>query len=342
MLQTAAPNSAPAPSAKVYGPMTKAERDLLDVDTTDRFAEFGLVADLAGRDPGDWMERHRDEVLARVARAGWCVVRGLDALDTASFRRAVSRLGLPLVDDYGDLPMSSSEDGTTGVFNVTKYPAKNAILFHHEGSHTPSPPRHIFFQCTLPAEEDGETPLVDAAELLAAMPAEIREAFATRGLLYRRSFVEGFDVTWQTFFRTDDRADVEARCAREGVTVHWQADGGLEIETPRPAVIRHPDSGRDVFFNQVLLHHPACLEPAVRAGLKGLLKGRSLPRDVFFGDGGIIPDEWIAEVLRVHVRIAACFRWRAGDVVVADNYAISHARRTYKGPRQHHVILSRP
>jgi len=321
--------------------MTKAERDLIDIDTIDRFADYGIMAQRGSTDAGDWMEQHRAEVLNRVASQGWCVVRGLDLHDARSFRHCIARLGLPLVDDYGDLPMLPSDDGTTGVFNVTKYPAKNAILFHHEGSHTPTPPRHIFFQCTLPAQEDGETPMVDAAKMLAELPAEIRRDFETRGLLYRRSFVEGFDVTWQTFFRTDVREEVEARCAHDGVTVHWQSDGSLEIETPRSAVIRHPDSGREVFFNQVLLHHPACLEPAVRSGLKGLLKGRSLPRDVYFGDGGVIPDESIAEVLRAHLRVAACFKWQAGDVVVADNYATSHARRTYKGPRQHHVILSR-
>ena len=327
--------------ATAYAPMTKAERDLLDIDTTDRFAAFGILAERGSTPAADWMEQHCAEVLSRVASNGWCVVRGLDVLDAGNFRQCIARLGLPLVDDYGDLPMRPSDDGITGVFNVTKYPAKNAILFHHEGSHTPTPPRHIFFQCTLPAEEDGETPLVDAAELLAELPTEIRTAFETRGLLYRRSFVEGFDVTWQTFFRTDDRSEVEARCAREGVTVLWQTDGSLEIETPRPAVIQHPDSGRAVFFNQVLLHHPACLEPAVRSGLRALLKGRNLPRDVYFGDRGVIPDEWIAEVLRAHLRVAACFKWQAGDVVIADNFAISHARRTYKGARQHHVILSR-
>ena len=339
MLQTAVLDPLQATD---YALMTKAERDLLDIDTSDRFPHFGILAEREGTSADDWMALHRDQVLDRVARNGWCIVRGLDVLDAGSFRRCIAHLGLPLVDDYGDLPMLPSDDGTTGVFNVTKYPAKNAILFHHEGSHTPTPPRHIFFQCTLPAQEDGETPLVDAADLLDALPIEIRHAFETRGLLYRRSFVEGFDVTWQTFFCTDDRTEVEARCAREGVTVHWQEDGGLEIATPRPAVMRHPDSGRAVFFNQVLRHHPACLEPAVRSGLQALLKGRSLPRDVYFGDGGVIPDAWIAEVLRAHLRVAACFQWRAGDVVIADNYAISHARRTYKGPRQHHVILSRP
>jgi alpha-ketoglutarate-dependent taurine dioxygenase len=325
-----------------FAPMTRAERDLLDINTTDRFADFGIVAERGSMNAIDWMDRHRAQVLDRVAKHGWCVVRGLDLLDAGGFRQCIARLGLPLVDDYGDLPMLPSDDGVTGVFNVTKYPAKNAILFHHEGSHTPTPPRHIFFQCTLPAQEDGETPLVDAADVLAELPAQIRAAFETRGLLYRRNFVEGFDVSWQIFFRSESREEVEARCAREGVIVHWQANGGLEIETPRPAVIRHPDNGRAVFFNQILLHHPACLDPAVRTGLRALLKGRSLPRDVSFGDGGVIPDEWIAEVLRAHLRVAACFTWKAGDVVIADNYAISHARRTYKGPRQHHVILSRP
>src|SRR5690348_12413470 len=94
-----------------YAPMTRRERDLLDIDTSDRFADFGILADRGGMDAADWMDQHRAQVLDRVASRGWCVVRGLDLLDTASFRNCVARLGLPLVDDYGDLPMLPSGEG---------------------------------------------------------------------------------------------------------------------------------------------------------------------------------------------------------------------------------------
>ncbi len=70
----------------------------------------------------------------------------------------------------------------------------------------------------------------------------------------------------------------------------------------------------DVFFNQVLLHHPACLEPSVRSAMNSMLKGEDFPRNVCFGDGTPIPDDWIAEILRAHLRAAMVFHWMPGDI----------------------------
>ncbi len=326
--------------APSYAPMSKEERDLLEIDLTDRSAPH-LIA--AACEPGaapQWMAANRGQVLDMVGARGWALVRGLGIASAGDFRKCIEELGLPLVDEYGDLPMMPSDEGASGVFNVTKYPARNAILFHSEGSHTTQPPRNIFFQCSIAAERDGETPLADCAAVLQALPDHIAQAFAERGLLYKRNFIDGLDVSWQQYFGIATREELEAACAPQQIQLVWRADGGLSTETARPAVIRHPRSGKDVFFNQVLLHHPAALDPKVRKALQSMLKdGQGFPRDVCFGDGGTIPDEWIAEVLRAHIRVAATFAWRPGDVVVVDNYAVSHARRPFSGARQHHVVL---
>lgn len=316
--------------------ITKQERDLLDMDVSDSSAPHLLSA--SGAAPA-WVAANRQQILDMVAAKGWALIRGLGVIDPAHFRASVRELGIALMDEYGDLPQLPSDDGTTGVFNVTKYPARNAILFHSEGSHTTEAPRHIFFQCAIAAEQDGETPLADTAAVLAALPPHMAEAFAQRGLLYKRNFVEGLDVSWQHYFGTKSRQELEVRAAEQGIKLIWRPDGGLETETPRPAVMRHPDSGKDVFFNQILLHHPASLDPKVRKALTSMLKGQGFPRDVCFGDGETIPDNWVAEVLRAHIRVAASFAWQPGDVVVVDNFAVSHARRPFTGARLHHVIL---
>lgn len=324
-----------------YSPIGKTEHDLTDIDLVDRAEESLIAASPAAGGAVDWVSEHREAILAQVAAKGWVLLRGLDVMDPIGFRACVGALGIPLVDQYGDLPMMPSDDGTTGVFNVTKYPAKNAILFHNEGSHTQTPPRHIFFQCSVAAPQGGETPLSDCGDVLAAMPAELRNVFTERGLLYRRNFIPNLDVTWQRYFGTTDREAVEAMCAQQQVTMRWCGKDGLETEVYRPAVIRHPLRGTPTFFNQVLLHHPACLDPNVRSAMLSMLNGGSFPRNVVFGDGETIPDETIAEVLRAHLRVAKVFHWRPGDVVVVDNYAVAHARRPYGGARQHHVILGR-
>ncbi|MCW0371594.1 TauD/TfdA family dioxygenase [Xanthomonas sacchari] len=327
--------------AKAYPLISKSEHLLEDMDLTDRAGDSLLVTDQAGACAAEWVGEHRNAILSRVSDSGWVLLRGLNVMDTSGFRACIDALDIPLVDHYGDLPMMPTDDGITGVFNVTKYPAKNSILFHNEGSHTSAPPRHIFFQCTQAAPQGGETPLSDCNKVLTALPEEIKEQLSKRGLLYKRNFIAGLDVTWQKYFGTSDREAVESLCARQGVVAHWRSGDRLSTEYFRPAVISHPDRDMDVFFNQVLLHHPACLEPSVRSAMNSMLKGEDFPRNVCFGDGTPIPDDWIAEILRAHLRAAMVFHWMPGDIIVADNYAVAHARRPYVGSRQHHVILGR-
>src|SRR5262249_35458774 len=204
-------------------------------------------------------------------------------------RTCIEALGVPLADHYGALPMSRSEDKAPGVFDVTPFPAEEAILFHNEGSHTPRAPRYIAFHCATPAPSGGETPLANSGRVLDSLPGRLRERFVERGLLYRRHFVDGLDIPWAQYFGTANPREVEARCAAHGIRTVWCPDGSLCTETRRPAVVRHPDNGEALFFNQILLHHPACLDPVVRETLQlGLPDGR-MPRDVTFGDGTPIP-----------------------------------------------------
>lgn len=287
-----------------------------------------------------WMEENRHRIASAIAAHGWVLLRGLNLQGAESFKRCIAALGFPLAEDYGDLPMSASEGGAAGVFDVTPFPPEEAILFHHEGSHTPSVPRYICFHCALPAARGGETPLADSARVFAALPLEMRDVFARQGLLYRRSFITGFDVPWQRYFSTSDPSAVESLCRARGVRAVWRPDGGLTTETHRPAVIRHPDSRRPVFFNQILLHHPACLDPEVREAFEYIHEAGGMPRDVRLGDGSEIPDSWVRTILEAQVEAAAVFSWQRGDIVIADNLAVAHARLPYRGERRHHVILS--
>lgn len=317
------------------------ERDL-NQNTASELIEGNLL----NIDPGEmssefWMAENRKVILQRIAGSGWLLLRGLNLFSAADFRKTILALDIPLMEEYGDLPMMASSEGINGVFNVTKYPPQKAILFHNEGAHTHSAPRYIFFQCSEAAPQGGETPLANSALVYDELPQEIRSVFAERGLLYRRNFVENLDVSWSHFFGTTKRHEVEVICAKQNVKASWTPQGSLVTETYRPAVISHPENGASLFFNQILLHHPACLDPEVRRALENMSPGGKLPRDVCFGDGTPIPDEWIAEVLRAHIRAAVSFRWQPGDIVIVDNFMVAHARRPYVGSRRHHVILAR-
>ena len=51
-------------------------------------------------------------------------------------------------------------------------------------------------------------------------------------------------------------------------------------------------------------------------------------------DGSEIPDEDVARVREAIARRMVVFSWRRGDVLAIDNYAVSHGRLPYTGPRE--------
>src|SRR5262249_43488103 len=144
----------------------------------------------------------------------------------------------------------------------------------------------------------------------------------------------GVDVSWQEFFRTESRVDVEEACRAAGLAVEWRGDGGLRTKRLCPAVARHPKTGETVFFNQIQAHHISCLEPEVQESLRVLFTEDSLPRNVYFGDGTPIDSAVMQEIVAVYREVALSFPWQRGDIVLLDNMLMSHSRAPFTGERK--------
>jgi alpha-ketoglutarate-dependent taurine dioxygenase len=297
----------------------------------DRSFPFLFEPDVAGQRLEDWLPQHRSDAFAELMRHGALLFRGFAIAAERDFELAASALSDGLEARYGDLVKRAS---ARFVYDATVYPKTRAILFHNEGSHTPKLPTRQFFYCGRDQFTGGETPIVDCRRVFQALSPALRTAFAERGLIYIRNFIPGVDVRWQDFFRTEHKAEVEARCRAENVTWEWRDDGGLRTRTRAHAVIQHPVTDEPSFCNQVMLHHTACLDARTRTALLAVLEPGDLPRNVCFGDGAPITDDMIGEVLRVTVRTAARFTWRRGDVLMLDNLSTAHARSPFEGDRQ--------
>jgi alpha-ketoglutarate-dependent taurine dioxygenase len=98
--------------------------------------------------------------------------------------------------------------------------------------------------------------------------------------------------------------------------------------------VKHPQTGEMTFFNQIQLHHVACLEPAVREALLSTLKLEDLPRNVYYGDGSPIEDSVVTEISGLYRSNCASFAWRPGDVLMLNNMLMAHARNPYEGERK--------
>ena len=290
-----------------------------------------------GVDLQSWGAAHRPEVEALLAQYGAVLFRGFGIKGTQMFSDSAGSLVDALFGDYGDLPREQDGDR---VFSSTPYPADLEIHFHNESSHMAQWPMRIFFHCAIAAETGGETPLLDCRALLTELDADVVDELDRKGVTYVRNFAKGIDVAWQDFFGTADADEVERRCAEAGTSCEWLPDNVLRIRQDAKAVHTHPVSGERVFFNQVLLHHPAALPTETREAMRELFDEESFPRNVTYGDGSPIPDEVIHHLSQRYEELAIKFRWEAGDMIMLDNMLVSHSRAPFTGDRKIMVAMA--
>jgi alpha-ketoglutarate-dependent taurine dioxygenase len=93
------------------------------------------------------------------------------------------------------------------------------------------------------------------------------------------------------------------------------------------------------FFNQIQLHHIACLDAETRNSLLSLFKMEDLPRNVYYGDGTPIEDSVMEEIGELYWKLCITAPWQNGDMMMLDNMLTSHARLPYEGPRKIAVAM---
>ena len=287
-----------------------------------------LLADL---DPVHWALQARVWINEQLRTHGGLLFRGFNLPDAAAFEQFAQAIEPDLYGTYGDLPKNTSGKN---IYHSTPYPEQHMILFHNESSHLPQWPRKQWFFCETPAPRGGCTPIVDCRQVLARLPENIVARLKTLGLLYVRHFTDKLDVRWQDFFKTEQREEVERQCRQTGMQWEWLGADNLRIAQHCPAIVAHPDTGELSFFNQVQLHHCACLEPEVRANLINLFGLGNLPRNVYYGDGSVIEDEVMEVIGAAYEDCAVRFTWQKGDMVMLDNMLVAHARDPFEGERK--------
>ena len=285
----------------------------------------------ADLDPCVWASQNREFIETSLRRHAGLLFRGFGLSTAQDFEAFAEAIQPGLYGAYGDLP---KKEGGRNTYRSTPYPERQMILFHNESAHLRRWPRKQWFFCEQPSPVGGATPIVDCRAMYRALPARLAETFERKGLLYVRTFTPGFDVDWRDFYKTDQRAVVEAACREQGVAFEWLANGGLQTRTPCPAVIRHPYTGEKSFFNQVQLHHDYCLQADVRRDLLGIVGAGFMPRQVYFGDGTPIDDVVMEQLGQLYETCAVRFDWQRGDVVMLDNMLVAHARDPFEGPRR--------
>jgi alpha-ketoglutarate-dependent taurine dioxygenase len=285
----------------------------------------------------DWAKGNVEFIEAELLKHGGILFRGFGLNSTSAFEKFASAIRPDLFGEYGDLPR---ERDSNKVYQSTPYPEDKTILFHNESSHMHRWPAKQWFYCVKPARAGGETPIVDCRKVYQRLDPRIVENFRRRNLRYVRNFHEGLDVSWQAFYRTDDRSVVERYLRDHSTEFEWTSNGGLRTYQISPGVVRHPKTGEMCFFNQVQLHHPFFLDPVLRRSVESLFEPEEYPRNVYYGDGSPIEDSVMEEIICVYWDVAVSFPWQEGDVLMNDNMLVAHARNPYQGERKIVVAMA--
>ena len=297
-------------------------------------AEAGEAAvDLAG-----WVSVNRQALAGRLTDAGAVLFRGFAVPGTADFERVAAAYSPDMVDYY---ERSTPRQVISGkVYSSTEYPPDRVIPLHPESAYSHYWPRTLWFCCLTVPGSGGATPLADNRRILRSLDPEVRARFGRLRIRYVRTYHEGFDISWQTAFQTEDRQVVEDYCRRAGMTWQWRQDGVLRTEHVLDSVVRHPVTGDELWFNQVHAWHISALEPAAQQAMLNTFGPDDLPRNVTYGDGSPIGSGDIEAIRAAHERAAVSFPWQLGDVLLIDNMLASHGREPYTGKRRVVVAMS--
>lgn len=307
----------------------------------------------------------QSQIPDRLAAHGAILLRGFDLADPAAFERVARAIDGELKNNY--LGTSPRDALTPYVFSASELPGYYPIAQHCEMSFLKKPPRRLFFCCLRPNDgPGGETPLCDFRKVARDLAPAVLDRFERRGVRIIRNYCgpsggSRWDLwklkRWDEMFQTTDRATVAAICRENDFAATFYGRDRLRLIHSQPAVIAHPTSGEKVWFNHSQVFHLSMASgeyqriaarqgPALKyhslaafAATLAAVKSRTAPREdqalhCTFGDGSEIPDSDMEAVREAIWKNLVAFKWRTGDVVAIDNFAVSHGRMPYKGPRR--------
>lgn len=108
------------------------------------------------------------------------------------------------------------------------------------------------------------------------------------------------------------------------MNLEWMEDGGVKtIMGPIPAIKYDESRQRKIWFNSMV------------AAYTGWKDDRNDPvKAVTFGNGKPLPADIVHDCLTILEEESVAIPWQKGDVLLIDNWAVLHARRSFNPPRR--------
>jgi Taurine catabolism dioxygenase TauD, TfdA family len=287
-----------------------------------------------------WANANRDDLLKKAGEHGAVLFRGLPLNSPEECDAFVAAFGLTNFPYKESLSNAVRVNWTERIFSANEAPPEVTIYFHHEMAQTPIFPAKLFFFCTQPAEEGGETPLCRSDilfERLAKRCPQFARDCNEKGLRYSNVMPaendpkSGMGRSWKSTLQAEKREEAEQRLRDIGYDWEWLADGSLRATTPVLPAVYEVSPGRKTFFNQLI------------AAFQGWKDDRNDPsKAIRFGDGSPLDREAVNVATELAYELAFDLPWQRGDAVLVDNILTMHGRRKFRGTRKVLASLAEP
>ncbi|GAY56400.1 hypothetical protein CUMW_171630 [Citrus unshiu] len=276
-------------------------------------------------------------------KAGAVLLRGFDVKTANDFNDVVEAFGYEELPYVGGAAPRSHVVGR--VFTANESSLDRNIPFHQEMALVmlerymllPQFPSKLFFFCEVEPVSGGDTPLVLSHIVYERMKEsypEFVQQLEQDGLIYTRIYQEKDDLSsptgrgWKSIFLTEDKSLAEERAANLGLKLEWMEDGGVKtVLGPIPAVTYDKIRQRKIWFNSIVMAY-TCWKDTQNDPVKA----------VTFGNGSPLPEDIVYNLMKILEEECVAIPWQNGDVLLIDNLAVLHARRSSSRPR--HILAS--
>ncbi|XP_020227772.1 clavaminate synthase-like protein At3g21360 [Cajanus cajan] len=278
----------------------------------------------------DAVKTHKPFLESLLLQSGAVLFRGFPLSTPSHFNDVVEAFG------YEELPYVGGAAPRTNVvgrvFTANESPPDQKIPFHHEMAQVPEFPSKLFFFCQVEPRSGGETPIV-LSHLVYQRMRDKYPYFVQRlekhGLLYTRVLGEDDNPSspigrgWKSTFLTTDKDLAQQRAAKLGMKLEWLEDGVKTVMGPIPGVKYDEKRQRKIWFNSMVAAYTGW-EDELNDPVKA----------VTFGDGQPLPSHIVYDCLHILEEESVAIPWQKGDILLIDNWAVLHSRRSFDPPRR--------
>ncbi|WP_394617104.1 TauD/TfdA family dioxygenase [Lentzea sp. JNUCC 0626] len=293
------------------------------------------VLDAPADSPWEWLSEVAADIAGHLPVHGAVLVHDLPIALPDDLARAREALGVAV--HRPTEAFNHRTDFGNGVQAPISWPAERSICCFQECSYSTTFPSVVLTACITPPES-GQAHLSDTRRIPDHLPARLVDHVRAKGWAMSRVFHDGFGLSAQDAFFAADRAGLEKSLGALDIDYDWLPGGSLRTTRRRPGVVRHPVTGEECWFNQLVFLNSKSLDPGERLVMANAF-GEDLPMDTFFGDGSTLPEEDWTAIYRAYESTTTEVTWRRGDLLITDNVITAQGRSSFEGSHEFLVSL---